>query len=137
MKKAIIFILVLIIICILGIYFAPKTCEVCNGTKEIECEECYGKGLKSCMWCHYSGKCHWCEKGIKTTYVRCKFCEKYNFWGCRDCTAGMVAVRETCNMCDGTDICYDCKGTGFKEDLATCTYCEGNGKIACTNCDTD
>ena len=117
-----------------------EPCKTCNDTQLVTCETCRGKGKELCEWCSIwiPGKCgiSYCKNGIQTQNERCSFCEKYDIWGCGSCYGGMVIVKETCRVCDGTGLCFSCNGSGLKENAQNCSNCNGKGKVSCPDCST-
>jgi hypothetical protein len=107
-----------------------------SSIKEIECDECGGKGSIACDKCNGSGAlaCKKCNGSGNLTCPSCKGDRKL-YLKLKVITEGKKKDLEMPYNCDacggvGTIKCNDCGGTG-KVD---CDKCHGEGKNPCKQC---
>lgn len=90
--------------------------------KNVECNECNGRGNESCDRCDGSGN------------EDCDSCDGNGIITCPECDgSGEDSEGESCNTCDGDGevMCPDCNGDG----QTRCSYCDGDGELDCGYCD--
>jgi hypothetical protein len=84
-------------------------CEVCNGSRTMDCPDCGGTGDFTCADCNGSGElsCGYCDgEGVDKEGNECKECKGRGEENCNNCNNGYIE----CEMCHGncTVDCPEC-----------------------------
>jgi hypothetical protein len=97
--------------------FEPDVdCETCDGSGNLECGDCRGRGYVDCEVCGGNGD------------IECQYCYGSGYSDEEDEDGNLI----DCSHCDGngTVDCNDCDGGN-----AECSTCRGSGEEECYNCD--
>lgn len=118
-----------------------EECEYCNGngTRERECQECYGSGDYECGDCEGYGD-NECETCNGNGEVLCGKCDGYGEIDCLTCNGDGTYETDCGEILDcinclgkGKITCDDCECSEYVE----CPNCEGNGRIDCEACSSN